>query len=191
MKTLTFTLEDALISPIGLAILTGAGLINKTDTTDKVHIHKTIIATSTFDIGGTGKATFDLSDGLDTDDVICDIAPLFVLEMKEDSLTGKAFTATSVGNKKITISETGATGSVTVMVDCYVLKNEASVQEVQIDAENFAGYYYVEGETYFRKQINGKDMPAYLTIPNVKIQSNFTFTMASSGDPSELMRLAA
>lgn len=27
-------------------------------------------------------------------------------------------------------------------------------------------------------------MPAVLTIPNVKIQSNFTFTMAATGDPS-------
>ena len=27
-------------------------------------------------------------------------------------------------------------------------------------------------------------MPAEITFPNVKIQSNFTFSMASSGDPS-------
>ena len=27
-------------------------------------------------------------------------------------------------------------------------------------------------------------MPAELILPNVKIQSNFTFTMASTGDPS-------
>ena len=27
-------------------------------------------------------------------------------------------------------------------------------------------------------------MPAELTLPNVKIQSNFTFSMASTGDPS-------
>ena len=27
-------------------------------------------------------------------------------------------------------------------------------------------------------------MPATLTFPNVKIQSNFTFSMASTGDPS-------
>ena len=27
-------------------------------------------------------------------------------------------------------------------------------------------------------------MPAEITFPNVKIQSNFTFTMASTGDPS-------
>ena len=36
----------------------------------------------------------------------------------------------------------------------------------------------------FRRQIDGKDLPANLTFPNVKIQSNFTFSMASSGDPS-------
>ena len=28
------------------------------------------------------------------------------------------------------------------------------------------------------------DMPAEITLPNVKIQSNFTFSMASTGDPS-------
>ena len=27
-------------------------------------------------------------------------------------------------------------------------------------------------------------MPANITLPNVKIQSNFTFSMASTGDPS-------
>ena len=27
-------------------------------------------------------------------------------------------------------------------------------------------------------------MPAEITLPNVKIQSNFTFSMASTGDPS-------
>ena len=36
----------------------------------------------------------------------------------------------------------------------------------------------------FRRQIDGKDMPAIITLPNVKIQSNFSIAMASSGDPS-------
>jgi hypothetical protein len=70
------------------------------------------------------------------------------------------------------------------MVDYYVLKPSSTVSELQIDAENFAGYYYVEADTLFRRQDNGKDLPANLTLPNVKIQSNFTFSMASSGDPS-------
>lgn len=72
----------------------------------------------------------------------------------------------------------------TFLVDYYVVKPSANVTELQIDAENFAGYYYVEADTLFRRQIDGKDLPANLTFPNVKIQSNFTFSMASTGDPS-------
>ena len=72
----------------------------------------------------------------------------------------------------------------TFMVDYYVVKPSASVTELQIDAENFGGYYYVEADTLFRRQSDGKDLPANLTFPNVKIQSNFTFSMASTGDPS-------
>ena len=41
----------------------------------------------------------------------------------------------------------------------------------------------MEAATLFR-DTNGVDMPAEFIIPNCKIQSNFTFTMASSGDPS-------
>ena len=38
------------------------------------------------------------------------------------------------------------------MVDYYVVKKSADVSEIQIDAENFAGYYYVEADTLFRRQ---------------------------------------
>ena len=55
--------------------------------------------------------------------------------------------------------------------------------EIQITADKFGGNYYLEASTLFRDQ-NGVDMPAEFIIPNCKIQSNFTFTMASSGDPS-------
>jgi len=36
----------------------------------------------------------------------------------------------------------------------------------------------------FRRESDGVDLPAVFVLPKVKIQSNFTFTMASSGDPS-------
>lgn len=72
----------------------------------------------------------------------------------------------------------------TVAVDFYIVKAESKAMELQIDAEHFAGYYYVEADTLVRKQSTGKDVPAIITLPKVKIQSNFSFTMASSGDPS-------
>ena len=71
----------------------------------------------------------------------------------------------------------------TVRIDCYEVHGEEAC-EIQIDAENFAGYYYIEADTLFRDEETGNDVPAQFVIPRGKIQSNFTFTMANSGDPS-------
>jgi hypothetical protein len=69
-----------------------------------------------------------------------------------------------------------------VMVDYYV-ERIGNAQQIEITADKFGGNYYLEASTLFRDQ-NGVDMPAEFIIPNCKVQSNFTFTMASSGDPS-------
>ena len=196
-KTLTFTLEDALISPIGISILTGAGLINDMTSGNKVHIHRTFLNVIEQETKGKETKYFvNVTDALDKDEKICENAPLFALIAENDgSLTGEMLDAGeivfSTEDNSTKVYVTGKNGQdlskmigTTIVIDCYVIKNEASVYEVQIDASSFAGYYYVEGETYFRKQETGKDMPAYLTIPNVKIQSNFTFSMAATGDPS-------
>ena len=72
----------------------------------------------------------------------------------------------------------------TVRIDCYEVHYDDAT-EMQIDAENFAGYYYIEASTLFRDEETGSDLPAEFIIPRGKIQSNFTFTMANNGDPSE------
>ncbi len=71
----------------------------------------------------------------------------------------------------------------TMRVDCYIQKKQMATQ-ITIDAEHFAGNFYVEADTLFREQHTAKDMPAIIVLPNVKIQSNFTFSMANTGDPS-------
>lgn len=176
-KTLTFTVEDALLSPIGLSILSGAGLIG-TDDENPVHVHMSTVAYA------DAEGNIDLTDALGEGETVCKTAPLFVVKLEEDgSLTGEIAESVTVDaeGKKITGATDVASNS--VMVDYYVVK-KAKVSEIQIDAENFAGYYYVEADTLFRRQDNGVDMPANITLPNVKIQSNFTFSMASTGDPS-------
>lgn len=188
-KTLTFTVEDALLSPLGLSVLSGAGLIkNKKGDGSKVYVH----ATTTAVVGTDGK--IDLTDALSSTDSINASAPTFIVVLESDgSLTGEALTGTLVkttGDEEGAVErgtgftvDTAAAGK-TVMVDYYVEKMSANVSEIQIDAENFAGYYYVEADTLFRRQSDGVDLPANITLPNVKIQSNFTFSMASTGDPS-------
>ena len=174
-KTLTFTVEDALLSPIGLSVLSGAGLIKNED--KDVHVHMTTTAFADTE----GKV--DLADALAEGETICKTAPLFVMGLEGDgSLTGDIFDA-EIGEDGTSLVA-GTASNQTVMVDYYVVKKSADVSEIQIDAENFAGYYYVEADTLFRRQDNGVDMPANITLPNVKIQSNFTFSMASTGDPS-------
>ena len=100
----------------------------------------------------------------------------------DGSITGELVEGLTIANQTLT-GATAAAGK-NVFVDFYVVKESANVSELQIDAENFAGSYYVEASTLFRRESDGVDMPAEITLPNVKIQSNFTFSMASTGDPS-------
>ena len=177
-KTLTFTVEDALLSPIGFSMLSGAGLIQNEQ--EKVHVHTTALA----NMGTDG--TIDLTDVLGPKEKIDATAPVFAMVAEADgSITGDLLTSVVVDattGKKLTGGSADKAGN--VFVDFYVTKDAKNVAELQIDASNFAGYYYVEASTLFRDQNTGKDLPAEITLPNVKIQSNFTFSMASSGDPS-------
>ena len=69
-----------------------------------------------------------------------------------------------------------------VLVDYYT-ERHTGAQQIEITPDKFGGNFYLEASTLFR-DTNGVDMPAEFIIPNCKVQSNFTFTMASSGDPS-------
>jgi hypothetical protein len=145
-----------------------------------VHVH----STSTAIVSADGK--IDLTDALGANEKIDEIAPVFVAITENDgSITGdiiSGMTVSADGKKLEGATATYAGNS--VLVDYYIVKNSANVSELQIEAGNFAGYYYVEASTLFRDQNTGKDLPAEITLPNVKIQSNFTFAMASTGDPS-------
>lgn len=195
-KTLTFTVEDALLSPISFAMLSGAGLIKTSkpasgQTENQIHFHQTTNAMVGLKQGETTIVEIDLSDALESAEKVCSTAPIYIIKVEDDGdITGEILTGWEVSQDGKTLTKTLETAEEAnaligaVMVDYYVLKGASTVSEMQIDAENFAGYYYVEADTLFRRQSDGKDLPANITLPNVKIQSNFTFSMASSGDPS-------
>ena len=187
-KTLTFSFTDALLSPIGFHVLSGAGLFREADNSEnKVHFHMTSMAS-------ISDGVIDLSDALaelGANAVLCSSdAPLFVLGIEDDgSLTGKVLSGVAIAttgdkaNKSLSITGADAVDG-NVMVDYYADLPGNTVWEADITPDTFAGYYYVEADTLFRRQSDGKDMPANLTFPNVKVQSNFTITMAGTGDPS-------
>jgi len=197
-KTLTFTFTDALLSPIGFHVLSGAGLFKKgdgnqgTETDDMVHFHMTTYASS--DSTGLINLADAISEFGAKAKVCAEDAPLFVLGIDDDgSLTGEVIEGASVvaegdnAGKAVQLDVTGnkaGNKNKNFMIDYYIDLPGAEVWEADITPDTFAGYYYVEADTLFRRQSDGKDMPANLTFPNVKIQSNFTITMAGTGDPS-------
>ena len=176
-RTVTFTMEDALISELGLSILTGANLI-KADTNNKLNVH----TTARYAKGNT----YGCEESVVSDSTKY---PIYAIELdKNDNVLATGTATFNSAKKEFTYSGTGTSGqekindnTVAIMFDFYVEKSGAT--QIEITADKFAGNYYLEASTLFRSA-DGVDHPAEFVIPNCKIQSNFTFTMASSGDPS-------
>lgn len=200
-KTLTFSFTDALLSPVGFAILSGAGLFKRGDGInsskentkheDLVHFHMTSGANLTV-TNGTG--VIDLRDAIaefgSAAEICIEDAPIYIMEIEDDgSLTGNVYTGSiEASTGVLTISSIKINGQVpkssSVMVDYYVDLPGKHVYEADITPDTFGGNYYVEADTLFRDQYTGKDLPANLTFPNVRLQSSFTMTFAGTGDPS-------
>lgn len=209
-RTITFTMEDALISPASFMILSGAGLIEASEAKPiKVHVTEQTDEVTIAHEGQWGTDDYSVSsveiylknkpylpEESDSENYI------YVMALSEGEVISEPFIPQEAiaedielvegeddphdGMYKITLKtdddlDVFAPGSV-VLVDYYTEKT-SSAQQIEISADKFGGNYYLEASTLFR-DTNGVDMPAEFIIPNCKIQSNFTFTMASSGDPS-------
>ena len=206
-KTMTFTVTDALMSPLGLAVLSGAGLI-KANEEEVVHVHVTVDAAT-----DKGVATIKYADLANEIGVYSD-EDIYVCADKNTKIYGTVLDGSGAGidwidnvvvtggtaeagtdlivvkkDEELTVTcqnsegETDTTKNGTVKYDMYVAM-KAGATEVTIAPEDFGGYFYVEADTLFRREDSGQDMAATLTFPRVKVQSGFTFTMAASGDPS-------
>lgn len=233
-RTVTFTMEDALISPEGFMILSGAGLIDASDN-KPIYQH----ATETVDMSNMRVDTENNALRIHVEEL--PYMPkaqgenyAYVMLMKSGEIISEPFipvhhdkafkpaelvegapvvmptaeapitkdpdggywilvSGTTFNNNTINEDEVEDNHNVyamdfsgyefdSVMVDYYI-ERVGNAQQIEITADKFGGNYYLEASTLFRDQ-NGVDMPAEFIIPNCKVQSNFTFTMASSGDPS-------
>jgi len=207
-RTVTFNMEDALISPEGFMILSGAGLVDASE--DKPLYQHHVEQTDDFTAEGIVRLEHKPYLPADKKDNFA-----YVMLVKGNEIISEPYIPVHVDNEPgadgkyaITIGEhenygdPNASNYATpyvhdgeeesfaeqiaradaVLVDYYEEKVE-NARQIEITPDKFGGNFYLEAETLFRTQ-EGVDLPAIFTIPNCKIQSNFTFTMASSGDPS-------
>ena len=224
-RTVTFTMEDALISPEGFMILSGAGLIEATSN-KPIYQHMTErIDGADVVIGADDVVSIPLSQQpfipsnhgdnlayvmfMRNDEIITEpyipehkdpaesgeytFEPnedgKWIIEVKShacyDDSVGTAahyYQGQSAPDEDYKVGDIDAIRFDSVLVDYYV-RRESAAKQIEITPDQFGGNFYLEASTLFR-DTNGVDMPAEFIIPNCKIQSNFTFTMASSGDPS-------
>lgn len=225
-RTVTFTMEDALISPEGFMILSGAGLIESgADSVIYQHITERVPVLEAEEVGK--KSGVVISDDSLTiyvekkpylpADVKRDENFAYVMLVRDGEIISEPFipehtaevTETTGGFYTLQVQAHGThaqglnakdgaddyglnigddttfsdLGFDTVLVDYYTAHEAEGASQIEITPDKFGGNYYLEASTLFRDQ-NGVDMPAEFIIPNCKIQSNFNFTMASSGDPS-------
>ena len=220
---MSFTVEDALISPMGLAVLSGAGLYNAAKDNVK-HVHCTIDATTvttwvdadnqevpegTAGAKEVAKAEIslqDLRDELYLNDP--DMISVMVCKSEAIPMYGTVLDNSGAGIDYIeSVISTGKESAEysqalvvedgvplnlicdkgyanrTVKFDFYVIKN-SGVSEIEIKANDFGGYFYLEAQTLFRREDTGEDMAAEIIIPKAKVQSAMTISLSASGDPS-------
>ena len=186
-RTVTFTMEDALISPEGFMILSGAGLIEATaGKSIKVHTTEQTDEVSVAD----GSVTITLKEKPYIPEGSSENY-VYVMLLNNGEVASEPYipnpeVTTTADGYAITLKATDDldpfSADSVVLVDYYV-ERTSNTQQIEIRADKFGGNYYLEASTLFRNT-DGVDLPAEFIIPNCKIQSNFTFTMASSGDPS-------
>ncbi len=174
-KTVTFTFEDALISAEGMSILAGADLIDAS-ANQKIRVHKKAV------VQVAEQGVLDFKDVLNGETLVRDEVFGFIVDANGE-ITERLGKATVDENNLITFTNRPLVASESVLIDYYVEKS-TGVKEISITPDKFAGYFYIEGDTLFRRQSDSKDLAAQMIIPNAKIQTAFNFSMSPSGDPS-------
>jgi len=203
-KQVTFNIEDALISPLGLSVLTNAGLSNAS-ATDYKHVHvsfdtvtdtngdvvidletlqeETGLSVQTaFNVCAHDKAPFN---AMLTDNTGAIIGFVQSDEITEGTVTPGTLTGTYLVNETTTATMSLGSTNANKMVklDFYLVMTNG-VFEITVRPEDFGGFFYVEGQTLFRREDTGEDMAAEVIIPRAKVQSAMTISMAPNGDPS-------
>ena len=199
-RTLTFTMEDALLSPESFSILSGAGLLDAT--ADKpIFVHQTsqieVKPANTIVVPDlacwNNKEDMRVGTGEgQVDDYYESAADIFIMTLDANGQVNAepcipveaVYDETAKTTTLTCYSHAGTLPEDSVVLVDYYVKRTGGAQTIEITADKFGGNYYLEASTLFRRESDGVDMPAEFIIPNCKVQSNFTFSMAANGDPS-------
>lgn len=190
-KEITVTIEDALFSPKSMAIMLGDGSV--TQASSQVIKRTSVVrATSTAlpdyfiadvydaNLGSARKKVYMGSS--DTPAGMVDFENSGVTLIGVFNETG---TELKSGGNTITTSALWVAATATAGTKYFVKYSiNGTTKTITVSGDSFPGTYYVQGDTYARSDVDGKDQFFQFIIPKAKMTAENTITLEAEGDPS-------
>lgn len=188
-KEITVSIEDALFSPKSMAIMLGDGTVSAASNTvtkqnvvraTDSHLPAYFIADIYEDGGAVRKKIYMGGDAVPQGQVAYASSGLTLVHVYDE--TGKELLA---GTSPITSVETWGQATAVAGTKYFVqFKQSVSGKLITISGDSFPGTYYVQGDTYARSDVDGKDQFFQFIIPKAKMTAENTITLEADGDPS-------
>ena len=186
-KEATLTIEDALISPksmeliSGMATKVGARTVymrqdTEWDTTGAKPVDKGDLYPLTCSDAGVINLAYTPKET---------VANIKVYLRDEDCVTLVDMTDATLSTNVLTLDGEGKTKAAgKKVVVYYTRETSATAQTFVISSDKFAGTYKLVGDTVIRNAETGKDEPFQVIIPNLKWTSNLELGFSAEGDPT-------
>ena len=208
-KEITVNIEDALFSPKSMAIMLGDGqvaqgggaFIRKTAvirmgkaSDGKIKMLNDYVVADVYDANeGSkrvklylgGEATAPMGEvKINGQLLFSDGTNNAVLYDEDGTVLDEAFTESDLKS----LYTTGFTVPVSKNLDghkfMFTYWVKATTKTITVSGDSFPGTYYIQGDTYSRSDVTGKDQFFQFIIPKAKMTAENTITLEAEGDPA-------
>lgn len=208
-KEITVNIEDALFSPKSMAIMLGDGQVAQgggafirktavirmgTASDGKIKMLNDYVVADVYDANeGSkrvklylgGEATAPMGEvKINGQLLFSDGTNNAVLYDEDGTVLDEAFTESDLK----ALYTTGFTVPVSKNLDghkfMFTYWVKATTKTITVSGDSFPGTYYIQGDTYSRSDVTGKDQFFQFIIPKAKMTAENTITLEAEGDPA-------
>lgn len=207
-KEITVSIEDALFSPKSMSIMLGDGTVAQG--TGGYILKTATIRMAATDSGYTKAAVdyvtadiYDANEGskrvklyigenqtaptgmvaLDSQISFSVSGATSKLYDEDGTELDSAFTAADLKALRST-GQSDSTGAYSGHKFMFTYWVKATTKTITVSGDTFPGTYYIQGDTYARSDVTGKDQFFQFIIPKAKMTAEQTITLEAEGDPS-------
>ena len=207
-KEITVNVEDALFSPKSMSIMLGDGTVQQGG---GAYILKTCVIRMGETANSVTKAqkeyivadVYDATEGskrvklylgaentapagevkINGQLLFTDGTATSVLYDEDGTILDSAFTESDL-KALYTTGQADATGAYSGHKFMFTYWVKATTKTITVSGDSFPGTYYIQGDTYSRSDVTGKDQFFQFIIPKAKMSSENTITLEAEGDPA-------